>query len=378
MRKHTYRPWFERLESRAMLSIVASHLISHTPSPIYSPDVIRHAYGLDTLRWNGAGQTIAVVEAFGDPNLASDLHHFDQLYGLPDPPKLTHAGGGGPDVDWGVEEALDVEWAHAIAPRANILVEETGSADLLSLADAAFNAAERGADAVSMSFGGGEFNGESSFDFFFTQTGLPHSTVYLASSGDTGGVVPYPSASPSVLSTGGTSLFLSNVPGHPRDYGSERAWIDGGGGPAMNEKNRRTPDVSFDSDPNTGVPVYDTGYTPSPGLLKVGGTSFAAPAWAGIIALTDQARGKHGPLGNQDVSFYLYHHPTSLHDITQGTNRVYHAGNGYDLATGLGTPIGSKLIPGLAAQPHLRAPRSTGQAPTQTEPVTPFWEIARG
>ena len=163
-----------------------------------TPTAIRHAYGLDSLTLpggaaaNGAGTTIAIVDAYDDPNIAGDLKQFDLQFNLPDPvfTKINQTGGYAMPVansGWATEIALDVEWSHAIAPAANILLVEANSnsfADLLTAVNTARNAP--GVVAVSMSWGGSEFLGETSYDNDFT-TPVGHVGVsFFASSGDGG------------------------------------------------------------------------------------------------------------------------------------------------------------------------------------------------
>src|SRR5262249_6416125 len=161
--------------------------------------------------------------AYDDPNIASDLQKFDAAFGLPNPTftKVNQSGGTTPpaaDPGWAQEISLDVEWAHAIAPKANILLVEASSASYGNLFAAVDYAARQpGVVAVSMSWGGSEFSGETSFDSHFaTPSGHP-GVVFIASSGDDGAPVSYPAASPRVLAVGGTTLSLSGSLG---TYGS--------------------------------------------------------------------------------------------------------------------------------------------------------------
>src|SRR5439155_25939585 len=175
----------------------------------YSPAQIRHAYGIDKLTQDGAGQTIAIVDAYDAPNIQSDLNTFSTQFGLPTSGftfTKAYAQGSQPPADggWAQEISLDVEWAHAIAPQANILLVEAANSSLTNLLGAVDYAVAHGAAAVSMSWGAADFSAESTFDSHFNVTGV----TFLASSGDTGGQVLYPSASPAVVSVGGTTLPL--------------------------------------------------------------------------------------------------------------------------------------------------------------------------
>ena len=194
-----------------------------------SPVQVRHAYGFDLITNQGAGQTIAIVDAYDDPNIESDLGVFDTKFGLL--PCTTangcfrkiYASGSKPNTNagWSLEISLDVEWSHAIAPAAKIILVEAASNSFTNLLAAVTTAVNNGASVVSMSWGGGESSGEISYDFHFAVNGV----TFTASSGDSGSGVEYPAASPS-LSVGGTSL---NV-GSGGNYVSETAWSGSGGG----------------------------------------------------------------------------------------------------------------------------------------------------
>ncbi len=295
------RPVLDQLDDRCLLSGL-------TPSQLTT------AYGLNaisftsssgsTVKGDGTGETIALIEAYNDPNIASDLHKFDVKYNLPDP-KLTVIDQAGSQTNsgWASEEALDVEWAHAIAPGANIVVVEARSQSITDLLKAVNTArSTAGVVAISMSWGFPESSTETSYDQYFATPAGHTGITFIAASGDSG-TVEYPSASPDVLSVGGTSLALSNT----GTYGSETAWFDSGGGYSQYEPEpsyqtsvqttgqRSTPDVAFDANPNTGVAVYETPPGSSTGSWQVvGGTSLGAPSWAGIIAIVDQGRALAG------------------------------------------------------------------------------------
>jgi subtilase family serine protease len=177
--------------------------------------------------------------------------------------------------------------------------------NLLNAVNTARNTA--GVVAVSMSWGFNEMQNESSFDSYFTTPAGHEGVTFIAASGDNG-TVEYPSVSPNVLAVGGTSLNLTSGGA----YGSETAWVDGGGGYSAFEQEpsyqggvqttgeRSTPDVAFDADPNTGVEVYSTAPGARSGSWQVvGGTSLGSPSWAGIIAIADQGRAVAG-LGSLD------------------------------------------------------------------------------
>ncbi len=328
---------------------------------------------------NGGSQTIAVVDAFDDPNAASDLAYFSAQFGLPFNPerfKVVYASGTQPGTDpsggWELEEALDIEYSHAMAPHAKLYLVEANSNsfdDLFTAVLVATNLVRCGhpngcpSDAhgrgeVSMSWGGGEFSTEADYDWVFTGNGV----VYLASTGDGPGVI-YPSASPNVIGVGGTSTARSLFTG---DLIQEIAWSDAGGGlsfyeptpsyqaglPAsITQGSRALPDISADANPNNGVWEYDTyplGGT-AYGWLIVGGTSVSVQVMAGILNAASTQSG-HFAASTQDeltrwYSEYASHstYKADFWDITYGACNYYtssFSGPGYDLCTGLGSPKG--------------------------------------
>ncbi len=188
----------EELEPRALPSVAVPDF---TPAPLttlatapYTPAQVRDAYGFDKLSYDGTGQTIAIVDAYDDPNIASDLKVFDQAFGLAAPPSfvkapLANASGTVPKSNpvWAGEISLDVEWAHAIAPKAKILLVEAATSSWTDLINAVDYARKQsGVSVVSMSWGGPEFPGETAYDATFT-TPVGHPGVaFVASSGDGG------------------------------------------------------------------------------------------------------------------------------------------------------------------------------------------------
>lgn len=292
-----------------------------TPDPDgYSPAQIRRAYRFDQVDSDGAGQIIAIPNAFDYPDAAADLKVFIEtfgltmMYGLPGRPSCTVAAGPHPcfevvyargvqptfDPGWALESALDIQWAHAIAPGADILLVEASSNKLLDLFQAVNVATTLGATVVSMSWGAPEFATQSIFEPLFNLPGV----TFLAGSGDTGNpVFLYPAASPQVIGVGGTRLPLSR---HGNRNGPETAWVRSGGGISqfMAEPTyqatypipftggyRGVPDVAYNADPDTGVSVYIShdvlGET---GWVVAGGTSAGGPQWAGLIALANALR----------------------------------------------------------------------------------------
>jgi subtilase family serine protease len=329
----------------------------------FSPSQIQGAYGVTSLLNagdNGTGQTIYIVDAYNDPNIASDLATFDTQWGLPKANLTVHKMSSRirNNSSWGVEESLDVEWAHAIAPAANIVLVEATSASNSALFSAVDWATNNGAKIVSMSFGGGDSSSDTGYDTHFEHAGV----TYIASAGDTAAAIEYPAASPYVLSIGGTSLTLTTG----NAYSSETAWADSGGGVSTNEKlpgyqssygisnsGRSIPDVAWDADPNTGVYVYDSYVFGGGGWYEVGGTSVGAPSWAGLIALADQ--NATTPLTTDSLTSRIEYtaatgtvYASNYHDITSGSNG-HAAGTGYDLVTGVGSPQANNLVPYLSA-----------------------------
>jgi subtilase family serine protease len=359
------------------------------PTTAYTPQQIRHAYGVDQIAFSGivgdgTGQTIAIVDAFDDPKFVnstdpnfvnSDLHQFDLQFGLPDPPSFqkvdqtggTNYPGTDPTGNFETEIALDVEWAHVIAPNANIVLVEANDSTGDNLFQAAsFAASIPQVSVVSMSFGSGEFTDETQLDSIFTTPAGHQGVTFLASTGDSGAPGGYPAYSPNVVAVGGTSLTADAA----GNYISESGWSGSGGGisqfePQPSYQNgvvtqsttqRTIPDVSMVADPNTGVAVYDSfNNPPSSGgpWIQVGGTSLACPLWAGLIAVADQGRVQFGKTtldGPSQTLPMLYSMPASdFNDITTGNNG-FAAGPGYDLVTGRGSPT-AQVVLDLAGPP---------------------------
>jgi hypothetical protein len=387
-----------------------------TAAVAYTPDQIRTAYGINNLSLDGTGQTIAIVSAYDDPSIYQALDQFDTQFGSTAAglslfqqygpawsfltvvnqngqstglPPTDPAGPG--SANWETEAALDVEWAHATAPGAQIVLVEANSQSLGDLMAGAGTAAGLpGVSVVSMSWGYVEgqsvFAGdEALYDSVFTAPGV----TFVASSGDYAAAVPeYPALSPNVLAVGGTTLTLNA----DSSYNSETGWgyysnalgeeIGSGGGISLYEPepayqqnvqatgNRTTPDVSFVGDPATGAWIADPYNLPDSNSFEVvGGTSLSAPNWAGLIALVNQGRqaagktplGSSGPGATQQALYGLSQ--TDYHAITSGNNG-YAAGAGYNLVTGLGTPVANLLVPdliaGTSSGPAVAAIQSSG------------------
>ncbi|HEY2505829.1 MAG TPA: S53 family peptidase [Streptosporangiaceae bacterium] len=346
-------------------TLTASGADSAITPPGYSPAQMNGYLG---LTGDGKGQTIAIVDAYDDPNITSDTEAFTQQYGLP---AVCGAGGANGDCfnldikqqsatagsngDWGVETSMDVEWAHALAPDATIELFEAKDQTFASLFAAVTAAEATHPDAVSMSWGisGGDFSEEDYYDHFCAV----RSTVCVVASGDYGNPGSYPAYNPAVLSVGGTTLNLAA----DNSVASEQAWSASGGGQSWVEPEpsyqdgvqssgmRQEPDVSFDGDPNTGVAVFDTlPFNGDAGWWLAAGTSLGAPSWSAILADADQLRAAHreGPLtaGGDAVQKAIYSLPASvLAPVTTGPdNGSCPVGctptSGYDEITGLGSP----------------------------------------
>ncbi len=310
-----------------------------TPSSAaLTPAQMRSAYGLPST--GGAGTTIAIVDAYDDPNVLNDLTVFSTQYSLLPISFAEHKMATTISVDtgWALETSLDVQWAHAIAPNATILLVEARSNSLGDLlAAVSYAKSQPNVIAVSMSWGGSEFNTETSYDSYFSSSTI----TFFASSGDNGAGVIWPASSPNVVAVGGTTLKVAS--------GSmvETGWSGSGGGVSRYEPKpafqtnfglsgsmRAVPDVSYDADPNTGVPVYDSlGYSGHYGWFQVGGTSAGAPQWAAIQALGLTASNNNFYQDAKSSSYASY-----FRDITSGSNG-YQASLGYDYVTGLGSPL---------------------------------------
>jgi subtilase family serine protease len=385
-----------------------------TPAACFGPDQIHAAYSIQPLLdqgINGAGHTIVIIDAYGTPTLADDVHVFDVTWGLNDPnlhvftpfgidPTSTANAFG-----WGVETDLDVQWSHAVAPQANIALVVAKSNNDADINNAIKYAVDNNiGDVISMSFGEGE-KCMSATDLanqhaIFEAAKAKNITLF-ASSGDQGSAQPAcdgsdsfflsastPATDPDVTAVGGTNLFADGVSGA---YQSETTWNEtaifgpaaSGGGHSVlfrrpdyqapvvkDDQVREVPDVAYNAGINGGVIVR--AFCPAdPNVcgagasvfFRVGGTSAGSPQWAGLIAMADQMAG--GRVGG--INKTLYHlgkgvsPSTYFHDITTGNNGLifvgpgtgtpiagFNAVSGYDMATGWGSPIASALVPAIA------------------------------
>ncbi|MDR3571584.1 MAG: S53 family peptidase [Candidatus Pacebacteria bacterium] len=311
-----------------------------------TPDQIKRIYHLPS---SGGHGTIAIIGAYNDATIESDLAAFDKQFNLP---ACTKASGcfaqhlmstkEGTNSGWDLETSLDVEWAHAIAPNAKILLVEAttqSGANLLKAVD--YAASQKDVIAVSMSWGGEEFPEETSLDSHFKSGS---GAVFFASSGDKGSGVSWPAASPEVIGVGGTHVAISAS----GDQQNETAWSGSGGGISAYEKEppyqsgftipraggmRAIPDVSYDADPSSGFPIYYKGK-----WREVGGTSAGAPQWAAIAAL-----GHGSNLQQLYADKAAPNAANYFRDIVSGTNGacgyLCTARKHYDYVTGLGSPL---------------------------------------
>jgi hypothetical protein len=375
----------------------------------YTPAQIRAAYGLPALpalgvtptaaqaAQMGAGQTIYIVNAMHNPNTAAELAAFNQKFGLPTCTTkaiatnavlpLAAASKTGCELSivystvsntmtsvapaydsgWATEIALDVQWAHATAPLARIIVIEAPDASVDALVGGIKLANAMGPGVVSMSFGATEGNWTASVDAAFTAPNMS----YLAATGDSGAAVSWPSVSNNVVAVGGTSLNYSGTGAR-----SEVSWSGTGGGtsayttkpvyqtsavPGLGTVARRTvADVAFNADPNTGqyVAVMTPGST-TPNWISAGGTSLSTPQWAGLLAVANASRAlaakpvlgaPHAVLYGQ-ISTVPGTYASAFADITQGLHgscATCAAKTGYDALSGLGTPNVTGLLSALS------------------------------
>jgi hypothetical protein len=355
----------------------------------YSPAYLQSAYNAPIAR--GAGQTVAVVDAFDAPNAESDLAIYRAAYSLP---PCTTANGCFKKIDqrggtsyppansgWEQEISLDVDMVSALCPNCKILLVEADDSFFDNLGAAVNKAVQLGANVVSNSYGGSEFSDEASFgSAYFDHPGV----AILASTGDSGYGVNYPAASPDVVAVGGTTLFQSTDTG-TRDA-TETVWAGAGSGCSAYEpkpvwqtdtgcSNRTVADVAAVADPSTGVWVYDGGW----GVF--GGTSAASPIVAGLYALAENGA------SSDELGSYPYAHVTALNDVVAGSNGscggtyLCTGAVGYDGPTGLGTPNGADAFAGTPIDPNppdfsvdatpVTRPMHVGNVSHSTVTVTP-------
>jgi len=394
-----------RQQREASTNAAATPMATSTAVATYSPAQIRAAYGLPALSATGstltaaqaaqlgAGQTIYLIDAMSDPNIASELAAFNQKFGLPTcttqaiatsaamPLAAASTGactfsvvnsttsgsmtGTAPAYDsgWATEIALDVEWSHATAPLARIILINTPDASTNSFMAGVSLANSMGAGSVSMSFGAPEGNWTTQTASVFTVANM----TYFASAGDSGPSVQWPAVMPNVVAVGGTTLTYSGA-----GTRSEVTWSDTGGGiseytptpiyqssavPDMGVLGHRSvSDVAFNADPNSGqyVAIIKPGSS-SVSWGSAGGTSLGAPQWAGIVAVANAVRAASSKAALGDPHAILYEqisavpgtYASDFYDVTQGSDgtcTTCSAKVGYDQVTGLGTPNGASLL----------------------------------
>ena len=342
-----------RCHSR-LLTLDGKVATTSTPAG-YGPSDLQSAYNLTSASSNGVAQTVAIVDAYDDPNAIADVNHYRAHYGLGtasirkvgetgSSASLPRSNGG-----WAQEISLDLDMVSAICPKCSILLVEANSASMTDLGASVNTAVSLGATVVSNSYGGGESSKDLSYDSsFFNQPGV----VITASSGDSGYGVQYPAASQYVVSAGGTSLTGSTKSGW-----TETAWSGAGSGcsgvdpkPAWQAtwgtscSKKAVADVSAVADPNTGVAVYDSfRFQGASGWLVFGGTSVASPIIASVYALAGNSSSTN-PTPQSALN------TGTLNDVTSGSNGNCStavwctAGPGWDGPTGLGTPNGTSAF----------------------------------
>jgi hypothetical protein len=387
---------------------------------VYTPAQIRAAYGMFALAnassvtsaqgaQMGAGQTIYIIDAQDDPNIAAELASFDSYFGLPgctstpiatsaslplaaapttgctfsvvysDANGAMTASAPSYDSNWAVEIALDVQWAHATAPFARIILIEAPNAGVMDLLAAVQLANQMGPGIVSQSFGAPEGSWVTSLDATYSAANM----TYLAATGDAGAAVNWPAASAHVLAVAGTSLTYSGA--GPR---TETVWSGTGGGesayvptPAYQtlavpglqpSSNREVADVTFNADPYTGQYVAVISQDATTHVWQpvaywvVGGTSLATPQWAGLIAIANALRAQSAlaPMGAVQPAIYdlgvqAGSYASAFLDVRTGSDgscATCAAGVGYDLPSGLGSPNVAALLAALSAQTSGIAP----------------------
>ena len=380
---------------------------------VFTPQQIRSAYRMPELPADftnltaaqraelGAGQTIYVIAAYHSPNLIADLGTFARQFNLPGctkfnipttfAPLAPHDPNKGCEIaevnlkvaermvttppayvrSWAVEQTLDVQWAHATAPLARIVVVKAPNSFVNSLMSGVMLSERFGPGIMSMSFVAAEDRWSRDYE-----TLMPKDSriTMVAAAGDRGSQANWPSSSPQVISVTGTSLRYDGVTER-----RENAWLKTGGGyssifPAPdyqsvltstnygltgaksfvpNARARSSGDVSFNADPATGQYVAFTEPGKTLRWYSYGGTSIGTPQWAGIIAIANAQRALQGkqPVGNIHHELYSGQLSAGLRDVSSGYNGTCtwcYAESGYDTPTGWGTPDVDLLLPALA------------------------------
>jgi subtilase family serine protease len=387
------------------------HPAKHPDYTLIGPYQIRRFYHLENVKNLGEGQTIALIGAFHDPNLDHDLAVFSQRFGLPQCTlankclRQIDTAGGDPST-WNAkpddkanaahsygEEEMDVEWAHALAPAAHLILMggPTGgwSQTLARVEDAVKN----GATVVSLSLAEPQRADHKQMYLDLNKHLLDTRASYVASAGDHAHTARWPASSPDVVGVGGTTITTNDAGERVKEiawskHSTEDHATGTGGGLSLAEPEpdfqiaygipgddahmRGTPDVSMYSTSKTGIAVFNSNISPKSGEAPLwhygGGTSAGAPMWAGLIAVANSMRAAKGkkPLsqfvskdGLKGTNAALYavakSTPDAFFDITEGSNgdcgAECTAGLGYDYLTGLGSPNGEVLLNALTALP---------------------------
>lgn len=401
-----------------------NYCLAHFGLHCYQPAQFQAAYDLKPLYrdgFDGRGRTIVIIDSFGSPTIENDLKVFDQKFGLPDPPsfKIIQPVGAVPPYSltafhgdmfgWAVETSLDVEWAHVIAPGANILLVETPTDEIEGITGFPEMVAAENyvidhhlGDVISQSFGATEetFNnpGEILGLRSAYKNAFRHHVTVLAASGDFGAtdllsdtsccypfqVNSWPSSDPLVTSVGGTQLTL-DLQGNR--LAPDVAWNASGGGPShvfarpefqgevanIVGSRRGTPDISMSGAVDGFVVFYETfaGFGSGPGYHLVAGTSESSPLFAGIVAIADQVSGKRLGYLNDKLYELLNDDHSGIVDVTIGNNSTtfcqsacgtaaevditvpgFDALPGYDMVTGVGTVDANRFVRALAGKDH--------------------------
>lgn len=338
-------------DAMMMMSANGTTPAAGTATPMgLTPANLQSAYNLPSAT-AGTGQTVAIVDAFDDPNAEADMGVYRQQFGLA---ACTTANGcfqkvnetGGttpptPDAAWATEISLDLDMVSAVCPNCHIDLVEANSASAQDLGTSVNTAASLGANEISNSYGGAESAAQNTLAADYNHQGI----IITASAGDMGFGVNMPAALNTVVAVGGTTL--TQAAGTARGW-TETAWVNTGSGcstvvakPTWQKDagcaNRASTDVAFEADPNTGVAVYDSFQMQTP-WLQAGGTSVGAPAIAATYALAGNANATN-------AASSLYTNAAELNDVTSGSNGacgtyLCTAGVGYDGPTGNGTPNG--------------------------------------
>lgn len=334
----------------------------------YSPSYLQSAYNVGSFSSanDGAGRIVAIVDAYNNPKVVSDLAHYRRAFGLPACPRrhvsahattcsiqvVNQSGARAPlpasNAGWSQETTIDVDMISAICPRCQILLVEARSSAMSDLGASVNTAVALHADVVSNSYGTAEYPSEvTDAQLYFNHPGVP----IVAAAGEVGQGVEFPAASPNVVAVGGTTLVQRSNNGVRNGF--ETAWSKTSSECSAYEPkpvwqsnltcaNRSVADVAAVADPATGVWIYDSfGAT---GSLIAGGTSVAAPIISALFALA-----KSGNTSNADPVTHLYQSAAALSPVSQG---IFSGQVGYDNATGLGTPGATpNSLPAFGASP---------------------------